>query len=160
MENIYNHAVKPICFFALSVITSLVSPIKDVLIVLAMSFMFNIITGIVTDIHVNHQEFNIKKAFDAIVQLTFYAALVYYIHNSLVTLNYHDMGDKTTVWVTIIVGYYYLTNIIRNSIQLFPKNYALKLIYLILTTKIFLYIKRFFSINKQDIDDNNLTPNV
>lgn len=160
MENIFNHGVKPICFFCLSVITSLVSPIQDVLIVLAMSFVFNIITGIVTDIHVNNQDFNIKKAFDAIVQLTFYAALIYYVHNSLVMLKFHELGDKATVWITILVGYYYLTNTLRNSILLFPKNMALKILYLILTTKIFLKIREFFTISKKDMDDNNLTPNV
>jgi hypothetical protein len=151
LESCYINFVKPLLFFVTSVIISLVTPIQDVLCVLAVGFLMNIVTGIVTDVHVNKNDFNLKKAFDAIAQLMFYSALIYYVNNSLTTLHFDDWANKATVWITLMVSYYYLANILRNASLVFPKNQAIKLMYMVLTTKIFTELKHYFRISKEEL---------
>lgn len=148
MEQIYINFLKPILLFTISVIVSLIAPIQDVLCVLGVGFLINIFTGIVTDVHVNNEDFNIKKAFNAISQLAFYSALIYYVHSSLSSLHYDEWADKATVWITFIVSYYYLANILRNATKIFPSNEAIKLMYTILTTKVFSQMRHYLQLNK------------
>ena len=156
MEHFYTNFLKPALFFISTVIVSLITPIQDVLCVLALGFALNIFIGIVTDTHVNQKDFNIKKAFDAIAQLAMYSALVYYVHNSLATLGFNVWSDKATVWITFIVSYYYLANILRNATKIFPQNKAFELMYMILTTKIFSAMRHYFRLSIED-ENNHLT---
>ena len=149
MEQIYINILKPILLFIVSIVVSIVAPIQDVLCVLGLGFLINIFTGIVTDVHVNGVDFNIRKAFNAISQLAFYSALVYYVHNSLNTLGFHDWGEKAAIWITFIVSYYYLANILRNATKIFPSNEAIKLMYMILTTKVFSQMRRYLQLGKE-----------
>jgi len=151
---IYVNFIKPMLLLFVSVIISIVAPIQDVLCVLGLGFIINIFTGIVTDIHVNKNDFNIKKAFDAIAQLMFYSALIYYVHNSLTTLHFEALAAKITVWITFVVSYYYLANILRNATKVFPNNEAIKLMYMILTTKIFTRMRHYFRLSKEDLHKN------
>jgi len=157
MDEFLNHLVallKPFIVLITTFIVSIFSPIQDVLYVLGLSFLFNIITGIVTDVHVNGKKFNLKKAFDSIFQLTFYGALVFFIHNVAVNLGSHTMGDKGVKYITFIVVYFYLCNIIRNAGLVFPKNKAIVFLYEVMTTQIFTRLKSalFMSINSNKED--------
>ncbi|MEI6752340.1 MAG: phage holin family protein [Paludibacter sp.] len=140
---------KPFIVLITTFIVSIFSPIQDVLYVLGLSFLFNIITGIVTDIHVNEKEFSLKKAFDSVFQLTFYGALVFFIHNVAVNLGNHALGDEGVKYTTFIVVYFYLCNILRNAGLVFPKNKAISFLYEVMTTQIFTRIKSalFMNIN-------------
>lgn len=161
MDEILNRigsVCKPLYLLFISIVISICSPIKDMLYVLGISFLFNIFTGIVTDIHVNHSDFSLKKAFEAIIQLTFYAALVFFVNNGCRSLGYNPIAQYASSWITLVVFYYYLTNILRNSTQVFPKSKALRLIYMILTTKIFQTIKGYFGIAVSESEKENLKP--
>ena len=158
MEDFYIYIAKPIALGIISVVVSILLPLQDVLYVLGSGFLINIFTGIVTDIHVNEKEFDIKKAFNAISQLMFYFVLIYYVHSSFVRLKHPDWAEKATIWITFVVSYYYLVNILRNATKAFPTNDAIKLMYMILTTKVFSLMKRYFNLNKDNNDKDRVAP--
>lgn len=138
--------MKPFLMFAITGIVSVFSPLHDVLFALFLSFAFNIATGIIADIHANKEEFKIKKAFEAIVHLTFYVALVYFIYNIALSLGDAESGRIGVKWATYIVVYFYLTNILRNASLCFPNNQTISFLYMVLTTQIFAKLKDMLGI--------------
>lgn len=139
--------VKPFLLFALAGIVSVFSPIQAAMYVLGLAAIFNIVTGIVTDVHANKKDFCISKAFDAFKQLTFYFALVFFIHSAASSMQDFEVARLGVKWVTYIAAYYYATNILKNAKQVFPKNQALSMMYMILTTEVFLRMKEFLGLN-------------
>ena len=125
----------------LSGLASIFSPIQNVLLLLFGAFLFNIILGLAADIHAHKQHFSLKKAFEAILQLTFYTSLLIFIRNGAHLLGDNAMGEFGVKWVTYVVDYFYLTNILRNTILIFPKNKAIAFMYKFLTTEMMNRIK-------------------
>ena len=109
--------VKELGYLIIAGIGSALMPVQDILILLSLGFVFNIFTGIVTDIHVNKAHFDIKKAFNAITQLTFWATLVVFLDYGSRRMGESQMGITAVKWVTMIVIYFYLTNIFKNARQ-------------------------------------------
>jgi hypothetical protein len=144
MEELLNQFVgfvKPFIMFIITAIVSVCSPIQDVIYVLFFSFLFNIITGIVADVHVNKSVFNLKKAFSAFFQMALVMALVYYVHSVFEQLKMDAIGHEIIKWIAILAVYFYTTNIARNSALIYPKNKLFAFIYELLTTQIFARIK-------------------
>lgn len=133
---------KPFLIAIIAAVSGILSPIQNVLWVLSATFLFNIITGILTDIHVNKADFSLKKAFAAIFQMTFIMALVYYIHGVFEQLVMDAIGHEIIKWISILAVYFYTTNIFRNATLIYPKNKLFGFIYELLTTQIFARIKR------------------
>ena len=128
MEDVFVRA-KELGYIIIAGIGSALLPVQDILVLLSLGFVFNIITGIVTDIHVNKARFDIKKAFNAITQLTFWATLVVFLDYGSRRLGEPDMGVTAVKWVTMIVIYFYLTNIFKNARQVYPKSKSIKFVY-------------------------------
>ena len=149
IDNFYNF-IKPFILFIITGIISIFSPLQDILYALFLSFLFNIITGIITDVHVNKKTFEIKKAFDAIIHFTFYIALVYFIYNVSVNLGDADSGRVGVKWATYIVIYFYLTNILRNASKVFPQNQTISFMYMVLTTQIFSKLKDMLGVRSNN----------
>jgi len=154
MEDFMSHFwqnLKPVLLVVITGFTSLFSPIQDVLQVLLMAFLFNIFAGIATDSNINKTRFCLKKAFESFKQLLFYVILIYFIHNIFDSLGNDEWGHVGIKWITMTVVYFYMTNILRNTSLLFPKNKAIEFIYIVLTTRIFEKLKNYLGINKNDI---------
>jgi len=137
--------------FVLLLITALISictPIEGVLLLLFGGFLFNIASGFIADVHVNKADFSIKKAFEAIIHLTFYMALVMFIHIVFSVLKDFELGQTAVKWVTYVVIYFYLTNVMRNAKLVFPKNKTIQLLYSLLTTQVFLKLREFVGLKK------------
>lgn len=132
---------KELIWVVITTIGSLLLPIREILILLSMGFVFNIVTGIVADIHVNRQQFSLKKAFSAISQLTFFMASVFFLDYGSKLLHDEQIGQTSVKWLTLIVSYFYMVNIFRNAKQIFPKNMAIAFIYELLSTEIFIRLK-------------------
>lgn len=132
---------KELFWVVITALGSILLPVKDILLLLSLGFLFNIITGIVADIHVNKAEFNFKKAFSAIIELTFFSACVLFIHHGCKLMAEPDMGAIAVKWLMFIVSYFYITNIFKNAKKIFPRNEAIAFIYEILSTEIFIRLK-------------------
>lgn len=133
--------IKELFWLIIGTLSSVLMPVRETLIFLFISFVFNIFTGIVTDIHVNKAKFNLKKAFSSISQLTFYATCVVFLNYGTSLIGEENIGVIAVKWLTYIVVYFYLTNIFKNARQVYPNNLAINFIYELLSTEIFNRLK-------------------
>lgn len=145
--------IKELFWALITALSSVLMPVKETLILLFLSFIFNIITGIITDVHVNKAKFNLKKAFNAISQLTFYATCVVFLNYGTTLINEQAIGIIAVKWLTYIVVYFYLTNIFKNARQVYPNNQAINFIYELLSTELFDRLKNMVGYKKTN-DDN------
>lgn len=151
---IYIDKLKELFWLIATGVMSVLSPVQNVLSLLFLSFIFNIIVGIITDVHANRKKFKIKKAFNAITQLMFYSACVVFLDAGSRLLEEDDLGILAIKWTTYVVVYFYLTNIFRNAKQIYPKSEAIALIYEILSTEIFDRLKEMIGIRKKKEETN------
>ncbi|RNC66459.1 hypothetical protein [Proteiniphilum sp. X52] len=132
---------KELFWLIVTALISVLTPVQNVLVLLFVAFLFNIATGIIADVHANKAKFNLKKAFNAVTQLTFYAACVVFLDYGARLLNEPEIGITAVKWMTYIVVYFYLTNIFKNAKLIYPSNLAIKFIYELLSTEIFERLK-------------------
>ncbi len=157
MDEFYNQIICGGKSFILLFITTLASiyvPLQEIFSMLLFSFAVNIFIGMYADVNVNKNRFNIKKFFDAVKHLGFYLFLLVFVHKAGISLNDSDISEQGVKWVTIIVLYYYITNITRNATIIFPTNKTIHFIYLVLTTQIFNKLKAFFGFKVKE--DNEI----
>lgn len=143
---------KELIWIVITAIGSLLLPIREILILLSLGFVFNIVTGIVADIHVNRKQFSLNKAFSSISQAAFFMACVFFLDYGSKLLHDEQIGQTSVKWLTLIVSYFYLVNIFRNAKQIFPKNMAIAFIYELLSTEIFLRLKDMVGLKKTKND--------
>ncbi len=147
--------LKELFWIVIASLSSVLMPVKETLILLFISFIFNIITGIIADVHVNKASFNLKKAFNAISQLTFYATCVVFLDYGTTLINEHQIGVIAVKWLTYIVVYFYLTNIFKNARLLYPANAAVNFIYELLSTELFDRLKNMVGYKNNSNEKNN-----
>lgn len=145
---------KELFWLTVTAVASILTPVQNTLILLFIAFVFNIATGIITDIHVNKAKFNLKKAFNSITQLTFYAACVVFLDYGARLLNEPEIGITAVKWLTYIVSYFYLTNIFKNARLVYPTNNAINFIYELLSTEIFDRLKNMVGYKSNKNYDN------
>ena len=146
-EEFYNQLISAAKSFVLLMLTTLATiyiPLQEVFWMLLFAFAGNIYVGMYADVNANKNRFNLKKFFDAVKHFGFYLFLVVFVHKAGISLNDLEIGEQGVKWVTIIVLYYYITNIVRNGTIIFPGDKVLEFLYLVLTTQIFNKLKAFF----------------
>lgn len=151
---IFLERLKELFWLTIGAMSSVLMPVRETLILLFVSFVFNIVTGIITDVHVNHAKFNLKKAFNAVSQLTFYATCVVFLNYGTTLIHEENIGLVAVKWLTYIVVYFYLTNIFKNARQLYPSNPAINFIYELLSTELFDRLKNMVGYKKNSNNDN------
>ncbi|MDD4778906.1 MAG: hypothetical protein PHV53_11555 [Fermentimonas sp.] len=152
--DLFVEKLKELFWLIMSALTSVLMPVKETLILLFITFVFNILTGIITDVHVNKAKFNLKKAFSAISQLTFYATCVVFLNYGTSLINEEQIGIIAVKWLTYIVVYFYLTNIFKNARQVYPNNPAINFIYELLSTELFDRLKNMVGYKTKSTNDN------
>lgn len=140
--------LKELLWAMVTAFISVVSPVQNTLILLFMAFVFNIATGIIADVHVNKAKFNLKKAFNAVTQLTFYGACVVFLDYGTKLLEEPQIGIMAIKWLSYIVVYFYLTNIFKNAKMVYPQSQAITFIYEVLSTEIFDKLKSVIGFKK------------
>lgn len=141
MNDSFFEKVKELFWVVITGLASVLTPVENTLKLLFIAFVFNIITGIITDVHVNKAKFQLKKAFNAITQLMFYAACVVFFDYGARLLNEPNIGITAVKWLSYIVVYFYLTNIFKNARLVYPKSFAINFVYELLSTEIFERLK-------------------
>ncbi|MEL7600555.1 MAG: hypothetical protein AAGU18_10730 [Proteiniphilum sp.] len=147
---IFVERIKELFWLVVGALSSVLMPVRETLILLFVSFVFNIITGIITDVHVNKAKFDLKKAFNAVSQLTFYATCVVFLNYGTTLIHEVNIGIVAVKWLTYIVVYFYLTNIFKNARQLYPGNQAITFIYELLSTELFDRLKNMVGYKKNN----------
>ena len=137
------------------VIISVISPIRTSIVLLLIFFTINFFVGLKSDIDVHGRDFSLKKAFDAVKQLILYYALIFIVNMALGLYNEPSLAEGATKFMTWIVSYWYLVNILRNAREIFPANDALKFLYELLTIQVLDMILERFGFHRQRKIDKN-----
>lgn len=151
MENLFG-PLKSVLVTALCAVLAFFAPIANLIFSVFLIFMLNCIAGIVADLVVDKHPFDLRKFFHCLFEtMVFYVIImaVYAIGDKL--LNLEGAVQCSTVIVYAIL-YFYGTNIIRNTIKLFPDSRTLKFIYYILSFEIIKklpYLARFKESEKE-----------
>lgn len=135
--------MKQLWTWLLALILAAFQPIAVAIVVLVLVWTLNIIMGISAD-KKNETDFSIKKAFPAVIQLLFVFAMLFVVSLATAGFGERSLAMTITKWITWVVAYFYITNIFRNGLTVWPNNKAISFIYSFLTTETFSYIKDYF----------------
>lgn len=131
------------------VIISVISPIRIAVWVLLVFFTVNFFVGYKNDVQINKRDFSLKKAFDGVKQLILYYALIFIVNMALGLYEEANLAEAATKFMTWIVSYWYLVNILRNAREIFPGNETLKFLYDLLTVQVLEMILSRFGLRSQ-----------
>ncbi len=131
------------------VIISVISPIRIAVWVLLVFFTVNFFVGYKSDVQINKRDFSLKKAFDGVKQLILYYALIFIVNMTLGLYEETNLAEAATKFMTWIVSYWYLVNILRNAREVFPGNETLKFLYDLLTVQVLEMLLARFGLRPQ-----------
>lgn len=133
------------------VIISVISPIRIAVWVLLVFFTVNFFVGYKSDVQVNKRDFSLKKAFDGVKQLILYYALIFIVNMALGLYEETNLAEAATKFMTWIVSYWYLVNILRNAREIFPGNETLKFLYDLSTVQVLDMLLARFGLRSQHL---------
>lgn len=131
---------KAIIVVITSSILAYLTPVKDIMLCIMISFTANFLTGYIAGIVTQCEMFSLKKA-----KVAIYEAVVYLLLIAIIFTLGEKMGDKewalkclsiiTYAWI-----YFYLVNILKNLKRLFPLSRGLAFVYYVVSLE---FVKRF-----------------
>ena len=126
------------------VLISIFAPIKVAILVLMFFFILNFFIGFKNDQIIHGHNFSLKKAFEGVKLLGLYYAIIFIVNIALSLYNELELAERATKFISWIVCYWYLVNILRNAMEIFPYGRGLKFMYDLLTVQILdLILSRF-----------------
>ncbi len=136
------------------ILVSIFTPIKIAIIVLMFFFTLNFFIGFKNDQLVHGKDFSLKKAVEGGMLLGLFYALIFIVNMTLSLYNEMDLAESASKFLSWIFCYWYLVNILRNSIEIFSESKSLKFLYSILTVQILDLILAKFGLKHYDDGDN------
>ncbi len=142
-------------------IVSILAPIRVAIIVLMFFFLLNFIVGFKNDEIVHKQKFSIKKAFEGLKLLILYYTIIFIVFTALSLFDEYELAKDAIKFISWIVCYWYLVNVLRNSKEIFPWSKGLKFLYDIMTIEVLNMILDRFGLKRtrkyeyDKIDDKN-----
>jgi hypothetical protein len=129
--DVFSTTLKSYCSGILAMLSSLIFPIRDFVIVIMLFATINIVLGALAD-----ETWSFKKAFRAFIYLGGYLLILIFsvIAGKLMHIDYDDMVVFTS-WVTWVMIYFYAVNIFRNWNIRQPENKVIAFIYWFLSFK-------------------------
>lgn len=131
------------------ILLSIFAPIKVAIIVLMFFFAFNFFVGFKNDKIVHDKDFNLKKAFEGVKLLSLYYAIIFIVNVALSLFNEQYLAENAIKFISWIVCYWYLVNILKNSKEIFPWSKGLKFLYDLLTVEVLDMIMERFGMNRK-----------
>lgn len=132
------------------ILLSIFAPIRVAILVLMFFFLLNFIIGFKNDEIVHKQEFSIKKAFEGLKLLILYYAIIFIVNVALSLFNEQILAEEATKFVSWVVCYWYLVNVLRNSKEIFPWSKGLKFMYDLMTVEVLNVILNRFGLNREN----------
>lgn len=117
-------------------LASIFAPIRVSITVLMFFFLLNFIVGFKNDEIVHHNKFSIKKAFEGLKLLILYYTIVFIVFTALSLFEEKELAEEATKFISWIICYWYLINVLRNSKEIFPWSRGLKFMYDIMTIEV------------------------
>lgn len=126
------------------ILLSIFTPIRVPIIVMMFFFTLNFFIGFKNDQFVHGRDFSLKKAIGGCMLFGLFFALVFIVNISLSLYNEIDLAETASKFLSWIFCYWYLVNILRNSMEIFPDSRALSFLYSLLTVQILdMFLTRF-----------------
>jgi hypothetical protein len=132
------------------ILISIFAPIKVAILVLMFFFILNFFIGFKNDQIINGHSFSLKKAFEGVKLLGLYYAIIFIVNLALSLYNELELAESATKFISWIVCYWYLVNILRNSMEIFPESRGLKFMYDLLTVQILDIILSRFGLKRPE----------
>lgn len=135
MENFFG-PLKSVLVTALCAVFAFFAPISNLIFAVFLIFLLNCIAGIVADVVAEKNSFDLRKFFHCLFEtMVFYVIImaVYVIGDYLLNL---DGAIQCSTVIVYAILYFYGTNILRNTIKLFPDSKTLKFLYYVLSFEI------------------------
>ena len=144
-------AMKWLLSAILSLISSLIIPIRDFVFAIMILATLNIILGSISD-----KYWSFKKAFHAFIYLGGYLLLLILsvFVGKLMHISEVDTVDFTS-WITWVMIWFYSVNIVRNWSVIQPKNKPIQFFYWVLSFKIIEKIKYLKEFNEKDKENED-----
>jgi len=146
MENIWSN-IEQILKIIWLILISIFAPIKVAIIVLTGAFALNFFVGFKNDQIVHGRNFSLEKAFKGAKLLFLFYALSFIIFMSISLFGEHSLAGEVTKFFTWVVNWWYVTNILRNSKEMFPEVKVLQILYDIATIQILDFIFARFGLS-------------
>lgn len=97
-------------------------PLGDEIFILAMVFFVNFMCGLANDIIVKHDTFRFRKAWNCIVQLTTFFAMVFFVYTYGEKKGWNEGAIQCVSFLTYVVTWFYTQNSLKNLKELFKQN--------------------------------------
>lgn len=131
------------------VIISIFAPIRVAILVLMFFFFINFMVGFKNDEIVHNKDFSLKKAFEGIKLLMLYYAIIFLVFVALSLFNENELAESATKFISWIVCYWYLVNVLRNAKEIFPWSRGLKFMYDLMTVEVLNLLLDRFGLNSR-----------
>jgi len=150
MINSFWDKLEEILKVAWLILLSIFTPIKVPIIVMLFFFTLNFFIGFKNDQFVHGRDFSLKKAIGGCILFGLFFALIFIVNMALSLYNEMELAETASKFLSWIFCYWYLVNIIRNSIEIFPESRSLKFLYSLLTVQILDMILARFGLRKME----------
>lgn len=136
------------------VILSIFSPISTSIYVLTIFFVLNFFIGFQTDRIVNKKDFSLDKITRGAMLFLLYFAIIFIVNVSLSLYHEDELAVSVPKFFTWVACYWYLVNIFRNAMQIFPESKGLKFFYEFMTIQVLDIIFAKFGLKRKDDEDD------
>ena len=114
--------LRTIIIVSLSSLMAYLSPINGILFAVTLAFVLNFMTGYLSGILVNKEDFNFKKAFSCFSEACVFVVFI----ASVFTIGEHmDNAGEALVSISIVthvVLYFYAVNVFKNLKRIIPQS--------------------------------------
>ena len=118
-------------------ILSLFAPTETAIKVLLVFFVLNILVGVRADRAVSKKEFSLKKFMSGFMLFGLFYAIILAVNLALSSFGEADIAFNSMKFLTWLMCYGYLVNIVRNARLIHPENETLEILHDVLTIEIF-----------------------
>lgn len=132
------------------IILSVFAPISVSIYVLTIFFVLNFFIGFQTDRLVHNRDFSMEKVKKGVMIFFLYFAIIFIINVSLSLYQEDELAVTVPKFFTWIACYWYLVNILRNSIEIFPESEGIKFFYNLMTVQVLDIIFARFGLRRKD----------
>ena len=136
------------------IILSVFAPISTSIYVLTIFFVLNFFIGFQTDRIVNKKDFSLDKIARGAMLFLLYFAIIFIVNVSLSLYHEDKLAVSVPKFFTWVACYWYLVNIFRNAIQIFPESKGLKFFYEFMTIQVLDIIFAKFGLKRKDDEDD------
>ena len=156
-------AIKVFISFVFSSFIAMISPLFTPIIILVWLLAFDIIVGIISDRVINKTGFSTNKFLKSVFFLCLYLMIIASMY--IVCHLLHDVEEGLVMLkiITYVCSYFYLSNILKNLHESFPKNRIFSFLLFVLSvdilTKKIPVLDRFLNFEKEETKNENNNEN-